>query len=130
LRQPLTNFRHRPDAWAFRVHSAARHDGCDLHSRTIRTSARPNLARRCAKIALKRILVATDFGEAAEAVLNYGREFARLFGASLDVVHVCDDVFARGVGVDGFAFDYTGVQRDLEAAARRQLDGLLDNEDR
>jgi nucleotide-binding universal stress UspA family protein len=81
-------------------------------------------------ILLQRILVATDFGEAAEAALNHGREFARHFGASLDVVHVCDDVFARGLGVDGFAFDYAGVERDLEAAARRQLDALQDNEDR
>ena len=28
---------------------------------------------------LTRILVATDFGEASDAALNYGRELARMF---------------------------------------------------
>jgi nucleotide-binding universal stress UspA family protein len=39
-------------------------------------------------IALKRILVATDFGPAAEAALIYGRALARNFGATLTVMHV------------------------------------------
>ena len=81
-------------------------------------------------IALKRILVATDFGEAAAVALDYGREFARTFGASLEVLHVCDNAIARGFGVDGFVVDYPDLQRDLEAAARKQLDALLDDEDR
>ena len=81
-------------------------------------------------IALKQILVATDFGEAAGVALNYGREFARLFGASLDVVHVADNAIARGLGVDGFTVDYSDLQRDLEAAAHKHLDALLDDEDR
>jgi nucleotide-binding universal stress UspA family protein len=81
-------------------------------------------------IALKRILVATDFGEAAEVALNYGREFARMFGASLEVLHVGDNVVARGLGADGFTVDYSDLQRDLETAARKRLDALLDEEDR
>jgi nucleotide-binding universal stress UspA family protein len=81
-------------------------------------------------VVLKQIVVATDFGEAAGVALNYGRELARTFGASLDVLHVCDNVIARGLGVDGFTVDYTTLQGDVEAAARRQLDALLDEEDR
>ena len=81
-------------------------------------------------IALKRVLVATDFGEAADVALNYGRELARTFGARLDVLHVCDNVVARGVGADGFVADYGALQRDVEASARRQLTALLDDEDR
>ena len=69
-------------------------------------------------IVLKRILVATDFGDAAEVALNYGREFARVFGANLDVLHVCDNAMARGFGADGFVTTYPDLQRDLEAAAR------------
>ena len=34
---------------------------------------------------LKRVLVATDFGPAAESALRYGRAFARRFGAELHV---------------------------------------------
>ena len=45
---------------------------------------------------LKRILVATDFGEAAEAALAYGRELARTFGARLDVL-INNGVYDRGV---------------------------------
>jgi nucleotide-binding universal stress UspA family protein len=81
-------------------------------------------------IVLKRILVATDFGEAAEAALNYGREFARTFGASLEVLHVGENVVARGLGAEGFTVDWSTLQRELEAAARKQLDDLLSAEDR
>jgi len=78
----------------------------------------------------KRILVATDFGEAAEVALNYGREFARTFGTSLEVLHVCDDALTRGFGAEGVVIDYGGLQRDIEAGARAQLDALLSAEDR
>ena len=81
-------------------------------------------------VVLKRILVATDFGEAAAVALTYGRDLARTFGASLDVVHVCDNVIARGFGVDGFTVDYSNLQGEIEASARKHLDALLDDEDR
>jgi nucleotide-binding universal stress UspA family protein len=81
-------------------------------------------------IAPKRILVATDFGEAAEVALNYGREFARLFDANIDVVHVCESVAARAFGADGFVLNYGELQGEVEAAARKQLDALLTDEDR
>jgi nucleotide-binding universal stress UspA family protein len=81
-------------------------------------------------IALKRILVATDFGEAADAALAYGRELARAFGAQLDVLHVADNVLTRGFGADGYVAVYSDLQHDVEAAALRQLDALLSSEDR
>jgi nucleotide-binding universal stress UspA family protein len=81
-------------------------------------------------IALKRVLVATDFGETAQVALNYGRELARAFGARLDVLHVCDSIVARGIGVDGFVPDYTMLQKDLETDARTKLESLLYDEDR
>ena len=80
-------------------------------------------------IALKRVLVATDFGEAANVALDYGRELARTFGASLEVLHVCDNAFTR-LGADGYLADYGELQRDIEAGARQQLDRLLTDEDR
>ena len=79
---------------------------------------------------VKRILVATDFGEAADAALLYGRELARTFGAKLDVLHVADNVFAHAVGVEGFAVAYPMIQADTEEAARVQLDALVCDEDR
>jgi Universal stress protein family. len=39
-------------------------------------------------IALKKILVATDFSEPSDAALAYGRELARSFGATLTALYV------------------------------------------
>lgn len=81
-------------------------------------------------ITLKRILVATDFGEPAEAALNYGKELARTFNAHLDVLHVCENVLTRGFGIEGYVATYPDLQRDVEDAARKQLDSLVSDEDR
>ena len=81
-------------------------------------------------VTLKRILVATDFGEAAEVALTYGRELARTFGAQLDVLHVADNVLARGVVGEGYMVSFTEMQQDVEAAALRNLERLIFEEDR
>src|SRR6185436_20903281 len=39
-------------------------------------------------ILMKNVLVATDFGDASEAALTYGRALARTFGADLHLLHV------------------------------------------
>ena len=44
-------------------------------------------------LALKNILVATDFGEASDVALTYGRELATRFDATLHVLHVADDAY-------------------------------------
>jgi len=46
-------------------------------------------------IAINNILVATDFGEAADSALRYGRELAGRFGATLHVLNVVEDAFPR-----------------------------------
>jgi nucleotide-binding universal stress UspA family protein len=81
-------------------------------------------------IALKKILVATDFGEPSEAALAYGRELARSFGAQLTVLHVAENVAARAYGADGIVFVEPELQHDVDAAARKRVDALLSNEDR
>jgi nucleotide-binding universal stress UspA family protein len=83
-------------------------------------------------IHLKKILVATDFGEASDAALAYGRTLARTFGAALHVLHVAEDVIMRnaGLGGDNYIALLPDVQRDLEQAARRQLDERLIDNDR
>ncbi|MEQ1910759.1 MAG: universal stress protein [Vicinamibacterales bacterium] len=79
-------------------------------------------------IALKSILVATDFGEASDAALSYGREMARAFGAALHVVHVADDVYVR-LGGDAYVSVLPELQKDVEDAARKRLDDLLVDND-
>jgi nucleotide-binding universal stress UspA family protein len=72
-------------------------------------------------IALKRILVATDFGPAAEAALTYGRALAKNFGATLTVMHVAENFFLRATIADPHA---------LKAAVARRLEERLTAEDR
>ena len=79
-------------------------------------------------IALKSILVATDFGEPSDAALAYGRELARAFGAKLHVLHVADDVYVR-LGGDAYVAVLPELQKDVEDAARKRLDDLLVDND-
>lgn len=81
-------------------------------------------------IALKNVLVATDFGEASDAALAYGRDFARTFGATLHVLHIVDDVMARMVSTEAYTFDFFTLQQEIEASARKQLAALVTDDDR
>jgi nucleotide-binding universal stress UspA family protein len=81
-------------------------------------------------IALKHVLVATDFGEASAVALNYGRGLARTFGATLHVLHVLDDIESRAATMAAYGIDFPQMQKDMAAAAQRQLEALLSDEDR
>jgi nucleotide-binding universal stress UspA family protein len=81
-------------------------------------------------IALKKVLVATDFEPASESALRYGRALARSFGAELHVLHVVENLLAHAVDMYGYAADAPGVQRDLERKARERTEALLDDDDR
>ena len=72
-------------------------------------------------IALKTILVATDFGEAAEAALAYGRALARMFGGTLHLLHVTDNQFLRPMAAN---------PHHAEEAIRRRLNERLSDQDR
>jgi nucleotide-binding universal stress UspA family protein len=80
-------------------------------------------------ILLKKILVATDFGEASDSALNYGRDLARTYGAKLHVLHVAENLFAR-YRDDGSMVVLPQMQTDVENAARKRLEGLVTDEDR
>ena len=43
-----------------------------------------------------RIMVPTDFSPASDAALDYARDLAHKFGATIDLVHVFDDPFTSG----------------------------------
>jgi nucleotide-binding universal stress UspA family protein len=80
-------------------------------------------------LAIKNILVATDFSDASRAALEYGRELAKGYGATLHVLHVVDDIRWR-YSLDMTAVDVTAVQESLEDSARTQLSALVTEEDR
>ena len=72
-------------------------------------------------IALKNILVATDFSATAEMALTYGRVLARAYGATLHVFHVVDNVFAGPFVADASAAEKTALMH---------LNSRLTNDDR
>ena len=81
-------------------------------------------------VALKNVLVATDFGDASDVALQYGRELARTFGATLHVLHVVADYAGHFGGLPGY-IPYTGhLQLDIQGAAQRQMDTTISAEDR
>jgi nucleotide-binding universal stress UspA family protein len=72
-------------------------------------------------ILLKQILVATDFGDASEVALDYGRALASTFGASLHLLHVMENQFMRPSAMEPHV---------LKAAAVKRLGERLTDDDR
>lgn len=81
-------------------------------------------------IALKEILVATDFGPASDNALRYGQALAREFDGRLHVFHATPNVFATSMDGYGYASIPPYVQEDIEKAARRQMEERVSEEDR
>ena len=79
-------------------------------------------------VAIKNILVATDFSEPSGVALAYGRDLARNYNARLHVVHVVEDVLLRYAAEAGMIG--ADLQTDLETRARRDLDALVRDDDR
>lgn len=72
---------------------------------------------------IARILVPTDFSPPSDAALDYARDLARHFGASIDLVHVFDDPFTSGAFVgDGTVMMPVELRESLEMHAREQLE--------
>jgi len=55
-------------------------------------------------LAIRNVLVGTDFSECAGVALMYGRAIARQFGARLHVVHAVEPVMMADVGIVGLNF--------------------------
>ena len=76
-------------------------------------------------IALKNILVATDFSEASDAALTYGRTLARTFGVTLHVLHVTENVYLQAFGLETYTPSVSDIQHEVDEAARKRLDELV-----
>ena len=75
------------------------------------------------------VLVATDFSDTSESALNYGREFARTFGATLHVLHVVENA-VMWAGPEATGIDFMQLQAELEAGARNTLNRIVTTADR
>ena len=80
-------------------------------------------------IKISNVLVATDFSDASESALHYGREFARTFGATLHVLHVVENPM-MWAGAEAAGIDFVRMQAELEAGARNTLNRIVTAEDR
>lgn len=80
-------------------------------------------------IAIKNILVATDFGPAADTALTYGRALADTYGARVHLLHVVQSVYLAAP-----AYDYAGIspamQLEIDTAARKQTEAALTDDER
>jgi nucleotide-binding universal stress UspA family protein len=78
---------------------------------------------------LKNVLVATDFSEASDAALVYGRELAGRFGATLHVLHVAENIYITTFGAETYAAMAPNLQGEIEDAARARLEERLIDSD-
>jgi len=81
-------------------------------------------------IAINRILIPTDFGEAADTAIAYGRALAGRFGATLHVLHVAENIYLNAFTAENYSALTPRIQEDIEDAARKQLAELLIDSDR
>jgi nucleotide-binding universal stress UspA family protein len=80
-------------------------------------------------IAINNILVATDFSEASDAALRYGRELAGRFGATLHVLHVAENAYVTTFGAETYAAIVPEMQQEIETAAKKRLaDAVIDSD--
>src|SRR4051794_18538530 len=77
-------------------------------------------------IAIKKILVPTDFSEQSDAALDYAGVLAKAFGASIDVVHVFEDPLLNPVYTVELYVPFPSELRDaMLADAETQLAARL-----
>jgi len=81
-------------------------------------------------IAIKKILVPTDFSEPSDAALTYGRELAGRFDATVHVLHVTQSIYLQALGAESFAAMAPQLEAEIEETARKQLDQLLIDSDK
>jgi nucleotide-binding universal stress UspA family protein len=75
-------------------------------------------------IAIREILVPTDFSEPAAAALEYAKELANAFGSRLHVMHVIATPPA-GWAAESMTYSWPTLLADLEANAREGLAHLM-----
>ena len=81
-------------------------------------------------IALKHVLVPTDFSDASESALRYGKALATAFGASLHVVHVIEEPYGQPWAVEAYGFSLASLQEEWIKDARGRLAASLSEDER
>ena len=81
-------------------------------------------------LTLKTVLVPTDFSDASESALRYGKAMAEKFGASLHVVHVMEDLLAHAWAAEVYVASMPQLRDEIEKESRQRLGTLLTDGER
>jgi len=81
-------------------------------------------------LTLKTVLVPTDFSDASESALRYGKAMAEAFGASLHVVHVMEDLLAHAWAAEVYVASMPQLRDEIEKESRQRLAALLGDDER
>jgi nucleotide-binding universal stress UspA family protein len=81
-------------------------------------------------LAIKTILVPTDFSETSEVAVRYGKSLAETFGAALHVIHVVQEPFAQPWAVEAYGFSLATLQEEWQRDASARVEGILTPEER
>ena len=74
------------------------------------------------------ILVATDFGPAADRALAYACELAKAYACKLEVLHVVDDLTSLVASIPTPSIDLGRMQVEMEEEAMERLRALVRRE--
>lgn len=81
-------------------------------------------------IALKKILVPTDFSECSDVAVKYARAFAEAFGASLHLLHVIQDPYTQPWAAEAFPAPLGEMLAQWQQQATARLTSVLDEKER
>ena len=81
-------------------------------------------------LSIKSVLVPTDFSDASETALTYGRGLAEAFGASLHLVHVMEDLLAHAWAAEVYVAAVPNLREEIERESRQRLSAMLPEADR
>jgi nucleotide-binding universal stress UspA family protein len=81
-------------------------------------------------IALKNVLVPTDFSEPSDTALRYGKALASAFGARLHVVHVIEEPYGQPWAVEAYGFSLAALQDEWIRDAQARLGAMVTDEER
>jgi nucleotide-binding universal stress UspA family protein len=81
-------------------------------------------------IALKNVLVPTDFSEPSGVALRYGKALADAFDASLHILHVVQEPFAQPWAVEAYGFSLATLQEDWMREAKARIEQTLSADER
>ena len=72
-------------------------------------------------IALKNVLVPTDFSETSDSALRYGKALAAAFGGTLHIVHIVEEPYGQPWAVEAYGFSLAALQDEWIKDAQGRL---------